>query len=73
MLIPDQFIKEEVGLYISACRGRVAGDTCAISAHSGAGHRSPEDYALHLRGCENAAQSAMAFLGEPMEMRSSKL
>ena len=72
MPIPDQSIIEEAELYISAFRGRVAGNICAISAHSAAGHRSPEDYALHLRASENAAQSATAFLGERMEMSSSK-
>lgn len=52
---------------LSARRRRVGGDVSAIFVHSGAGNRSAEDYATHLRACENAAQSAMARLNKEGE------
>lgn len=55
--------REEFGR-MSARRRRVGGDICAIFIHSGAGNRFPQDYGTHLRACENAAQSAMAYLNE---------
>lgn len=49
---------------MSARRRRVGGDVCAIFVHSGAGNRCFEDYATHLRACEDAVQRAMAWLND---------
>lgn len=49
---------------MSSRRRRIGSDICAVFVHCGAGHRSPTNHATHLRACENAAQSAMAFLSD---------